>query len=82
MQVDHSYSAAAENNIEGLDEEDRYIIFEVIYDKHSPVYLPKMLMNICFKFLMADEVLKSDLELLLQITANVNNNSRVIEFNH
>ena len=79
MQVENN-SIRSEDNRGSSNELDRYVIFEVVYDKHSPAYLPKMLMNICFKFLVADRELRDDIRLLLQITANVNNNSTVIEF--
>ena len=61
------------------NEGDRYIIFEVLFDKHSPIYLPKMLMNICFKFWMADEDLQADINLLMDITSKVSDNKHVIE---
>ena len=41
-----------------------------------------MLMNICFKFWMADELLKADIKLLMDITSKVVDNKHVIEFDH
>ena len=57
-----------------------YLIFEVLLSENAPIYLPQMIINMSKKFLSADEQLKTDIQMYLQITSRAHQNSRVIEF--
>lgn len=39
-----------------------YLIFEVLIDQNTPVYLPHMIINMSKKFMIADEQLKRDIK--------------------
>lgn len=50
------------------DSQEQYVIFSVLYRDQSPDYFPEMFMNVSQNFLFADESLRSDLTILLDIT--------------
>ena len=60
------WEAGIEQELE--DSQDQYVIFSVLYRDHSPEYFPEMFMNVCQNFLFADESLRADLSILLDIT--------------
>ena len=48
--------------------EEQYLIFQCLFGEYSPAYLPHMFMCICQNFLIADETLRNEIEVLLSIT--------------
>ena len=60
--------------------EEKYLIFEAMLPQFSPIYIPIMLMNVCQKFINADQDLRQDIQMLLNITSCLRNNLKVIQF--
>lgn len=72
---DEEHDDQVQDNEEELeneeDSESKYLIFEVVYHMYAPQYLPEMIMNIALKFLRSDELLRADIKVILNITAQV-----------
>lgn len=57
------------NNLTKREKEDEnYLVFQCLLHEYSPSYLPHMFMCICQNFLIADEILKKEIDVLLGIT--------------
>lgn len=69
----------AEPEIDDSASQDHYVIFTVLYRDHSPEYFPEMFMNVCQNFLFADESLRADITILLEITKQMAGNQHVME---
>lgn len=54
--------------------ETQYLILVVLFREYSPDYFPEMFMNVCQNFLLADESLRADLNILLGITKQMAGN--------
>lgn len=52
----------------------------MLYHEFAPSFLPEMIMNISMKFLRHDEVLRSDIKTMLEITSSVIDNQQIIDF--
>jgi len=53
----------------------------VLFREHCPEYFPEMFMNVSQNFLLADETLRSDVDVLLDITGQMAGSQNVVEVN-
>jgi len=61
----------SENGDQGRIPGNQFIIFQCIFDSLYVKYYPEMFINICQNFLLADQELRSDINILLQIAAQI-----------
>ena len=58
-----------EERISRIDNDQQYLLFQCAFKQHGLKYYPEMFINICQNFLIADDNLRSEIELLLQIAS-------------
>jgi len=65
---DYQYSSRRSELDEQVNNDEQYLLFCCIFRQHAPKYYPDMFMNICQNFLIADDQLRQEIEVLLSIT--------------
>lgn len=63
--------ASRRSHLEDKIDTEEYLIFKCLFEQHVPDYTYEMFANICQNFLVADDALRREFDLLLEIIRNM-----------